>query len=104
MLRLILTSSAVFALVSAAVAQPVFTPLLTSSRPTPSTLQVVATTPGDARTYDCIISNPADVATSTGALLGIAACDTIDFNRDGLYPDTLDVDSMLSVFSGGQCL
>ncbi|MFO0830821.1 MAG: hypothetical protein U0637_03150 [Phycisphaerales bacterium] len=30
-------------------------------------------------------------------------CDDIDFNRDGLFPDTLDIDAYLSVFSGGAC-
>jgi beta-glucanase (GH16 family) len=30
-------------------------------------------------------------------------CDTIDFNRDGLSPDTADIDDFLSVFSGGPC-
>ena len=30
-------------------------------------------------------------------------CDTIDFNNDGLFPDTLDIDDFLSVFSGGPC-
>jgi hypothetical protein len=30
-------------------------------------------------------------------------CDTIDFNNDGLFPDTSDVDDYLSVFSGGPC-
>ncbi len=30
-------------------------------------------------------------------------CDTIDFNQDGLYPDTADIDDFLSVFSGGPC-
>lgn len=34
---------------------------------------------------------------------GFAACDSIDFNRDGLYPDTADIDDLLSVFSGGPC-
>ncbi len=28
----------------------------------------------------------------------------IDINNDGLFPDTLDIDSLLSVFSGGACL
>ena len=32
-----------------------------------------------------------------------SACDTIDFNRDGLYPDTNDIDEFISVFSGGPC-
>lgn len=31
------------------------------------------------------------------------ACDPIDFNGDGLYPDTADIDDFLSVFSGGAC-
>ncbi len=30
-------------------------------------------------------------------------CDTIDFNGDGLFPDTTDIDDFLSVFSGGPC-
>jgi hypothetical protein len=30
-------------------------------------------------------------------------CDDIDFNGDGLFPDTLDIDDFLSVFSGGPC-
>ncbi len=31
------------------------------------------------------------------------SCDTIDFNNDGLFPDTMDIDDFLSVFSGGAC-
>lgn len=31
-------------------------------------------------------------------------CDDVDFNNDQLFPDTLDIDSFLSVFSGGACL
>ncbi len=34
---------------------------------------------------------------------GAPACDSIDFNNDGLFPDTLDIDDFLSVFSGGPC-
>ncbi|MFO0833014.1 MAG: hypothetical protein U0637_14375 [Phycisphaerales bacterium] len=30
-------------------------------------------------------------------------CDSIDFNADGLFPDTADIDDFLSVFSGGAC-
>ncbi|HEX2838322.1 MAG TPA: hypothetical protein VHN77_09375 [Phycisphaerales bacterium] len=30
-------------------------------------------------------------------------CDPIDFNNDGLFPDTADLDDFLSVFSGGPC-
>lgn len=32
-----------------------------------------------------------------------AQCDSIDFNRDGLFPDTQDQDDFISVFSGGPC-
>ncbi len=32
-----------------------------------------------------------------------AGCDSIDFNGDGLFPDTLDIDDFLTVFSGGTC-
>jgi len=30
-------------------------------------------------------------------------CDSIDFNGDGLFPDTADIDDFLRVFSGGTC-
>jgi beta-glucanase (GH16 family) len=30
-------------------------------------------------------------------------CDTLDFNRDGLFPDSTDIDDFLTVFSGGAC-
>ncbi len=30
-------------------------------------------------------------------------CDAIDFNGDGLFPDTTDIDDFLTVFSGGAC-
>ncbi|MFO0830283.1 MAG: hypothetical protein U0637_00435 [Phycisphaerales bacterium] len=30
-------------------------------------------------------------------------CDSIDYNNDGLFPDTADIDDFLSVFSGGPC-
>ncbi|MFO0832892.1 MAG: hypothetical protein U0637_13755 [Phycisphaerales bacterium] len=30
-------------------------------------------------------------------------CDPIDFNNDGLFPDTQDIDDFLTVFSGGPC-
>jgi hypothetical protein len=36
-------------------------------------------------------------------LPGGPTCDGIDFNNDGLFPDTLDIDDFLSVFSGGGC-
>ncbi len=41
---------------------------------------------------------PAEFLTNVGT-----ACDPIDFNLDGLFPDTADIDDYLSVFSGGPC-
>ncbi len=32
-----------------------------------------------------------------------STCDPIDFNNDGLFPDTQDIDDFLTVFSGGPC-
>jgi hypothetical protein len=37
-------------------------------------------------------------------LRNASRCNDIDFNNDGLFPDTLDIDAYLSVFSGGPCL
>ncbi|HEX2838273.1 MAG TPA: hypothetical protein VHN77_09130 [Phycisphaerales bacterium] len=36
-------------------------------------------------------------------LNAVPGCDSIDFNGDGLFPDTADIDDFLSVFSGGPC-
>lgn len=33
----------------------------------------------------------------------ILVCDSVDFNKDGYYPDSLDIDDFMSVFSGGPC-
>ncbi|MFO0831253.1 MAG: hypothetical protein U0637_05340 [Phycisphaerales bacterium] len=30
-------------------------------------------------------------------------CDSVDFNNDGLYPDTTDISDFIQVFSGGAC-
>ncbi len=47
----------------------------------------------------------ASFSISSGYLVGGGGvgCDAIDFNQDGLYPDTADIDDFLSVFSGGPC-
>jgi hypothetical protein len=39
----------------------------------------------------------------TGALGPVPQCDPIDFNRDGLFPDVLDVDDFISAWMGGPC-
>lgn len=59
---------------------------------------------GDVGNYDCVITNfcggnPSIIATLTTG----PTCDSVDFNNDGLFPDTADIDDLLSVFSGGPC-
>ncbi len=36
--------------------------------------------------------------------LDVTLTPIIDFNNDGLFPDTADIDDLLSVFSGGPCI
>ncbi|HEX2838361.1 MAG TPA: LamG domain-containing protein [Phycisphaerales bacterium] len=48
------------------------------------------------------VLTPTELANGAFAGLG-GGCDPIDFNRDGLFPDTADIDDFLSVFSGGPC-
>ncbi len=48
-----------------------------------------------AATYNIIVHNVCRTA---------EACDSIDFNADGLFPDTQDIGDFLSVFSGGVCV
>lgn len=38
-----------------------------------------------------------------GECLVTAPCHSVDFNRDGFFPDTADIDDFLSVFTGGPC-
>ncbi|HEX2836673.1 MAG TPA: GDSL-type esterase/lipase family protein [Phycisphaerales bacterium] len=35
--------------------------------------------------------------------VSLLPCSDIDFNNDGLFPDTADIDALLAVFSGGPC-
>jgi hypothetical protein len=37
------------------------------------------------------------------ALQAVGACDDIDFNNDGLFPDDTDLLDFLSVLAGGTC-
>lgn len=43
-----------------------------------------------------------DLAFELWGLAG-AGCDSLDFNRDGVFPDTQDIFALLTVFSGGAC-
>ncbi|MFO0833011.1 MAG: LamG-like jellyroll fold domain-containing protein [Phycisphaerales bacterium] len=42
-------------------------------------------------------------AGATSPQFGVSPCDSIDFNQDGLFPDTADIEDFLSVFAGGPC-
>ncbi|MFO0830741.1 MAG: hypothetical protein U0637_02745 [Phycisphaerales bacterium] len=61
----------------------------------------------DTATNGCGTTNsdPASlvVRSATDPLCGGLVCDPVDFNGDGLMPDTSDIDDFLSVFSGGTC-
>ncbi|HEX2838695.1 MAG TPA: CHRD domain-containing protein [Phycisphaerales bacterium] len=69
-----------------------------------ATLNINPVGAGDAGDYDVIVTNFCGNRTSTIAELAVgSACDSVDFNGDGLFPDTADIDDFLSVFSGGPC-
>ncbi len=77
------------------------------------TLTIHAADIAAGRRYRCVVSNFCGTLDSNPATLlvlpptdpscGGVVCDSIDFNQDGLFPDTADIDDFLSVFSGGAC-
>ncbi|MFO0833261.1 MAG: immunoglobulin domain-containing protein [Phycisphaerales bacterium] len=82
-------------------------PISYATNPTANapTLVILSPVVGDAGTYDCVVSNACGSLTTNPAMLTVneSCCDSLDFNTDGLYPDTADIDDFLSVFSGGPC-
>ncbi|MFO0830577.1 MAG: M12 family metallo-peptidase [Phycisphaerales bacterium] len=71
------------------------------------TLTISAAQPSDQGAYACTVTglcgSPQTSTTADLTVAGGSPCDPIDFNGDGLYPDTADIDDFLSVFSGGPC-
>ncbi len=55
--------------------------------------------------YEAVLTVFDGVGASTTQSVNILSspCDSIDFNNDGFFPDTLDIDDFLSVFSGAPC-
>ncbi|MFO0833037.1 MAG: DVUA0089 family protein [Phycisphaerales bacterium] len=49
------------------------------------------------------VMGPYRVRMEGACFAAASGCDAIDFNGDGLFPDTADIDDFLSVFSGGAC-
>jgi hypothetical protein len=68
-----------------------------------ATLTILNLQPGDLGVYACAVTNSCGTAMSRDATIGQSACDCIDFNLDGLFPDTQDIADFLSVFAGGVC-
>ncbi len=85
----------------------------TASGTATPTLTIHAIDSAAGRLYRCVASNFCGTLDSNSATLlvlspadpscGGVVCDSIDFNNDGLFPDTADIDDFLSVFSGGPC-
>ncbi len=72
---------------------------------TSPTITITDIKTADAGTYQCVLTTPCGaISTNSAAFTVTPSCDSIDFNNDGLFPDTADIDAMLSVFSGGQCV
>ncbi|MFO0830813.1 MAG: hypothetical protein U0637_03110 [Phycisphaerales bacterium] len=46
---------------------------------------------------------PADADGRYVAFVSGAVCDSVDFNRDGIYPDIQDIIDFIRVYSGGVC-
>jgi hypothetical protein len=67
------------------------------------TITMPTTTVGTRNAVLTITTDAPDQPTLTVTLVGevLPACDTIDFNRDGLTPDSGDLDDFLAVLSGG---
>ncbi len=66
-------------------------------------LSVLGTLTNDSGSYDLVVSSACGSATSSATAIDIPVCDCLDFNNDGLFPDTFDIFEFLTVFSGGPC-
>lgn len=69
-------------------------------------LTISNATSGVAGTYRLFIAGECGMGFGTATTVTVACgttCDPIDFNNDSLFPDTLDIDDFLTVFSGGAC-
>jgi len=73
---------------------------------TTNTLQVITADEADETMYRCVVSSDCGNVTSNSVLLTVnppSGCDSIDFNGDGLFPDTQDIADFITVFGGGAC-
>ncbi|HEX2838627.1 MAG TPA: hypothetical protein VHN77_10915 [Phycisphaerales bacterium] len=58
---------------------------------------------GNTTYYIRVAGNTTTAVGSGNLTITAIGCDAIDYNNDGLFPDTADIDDFLSVFSGGAC-
>jgi hypothetical protein len=71
---------------------------------TTPTLTINPAIASDSGVYRCRATNTCGSTFSDPATLAVGAvCDSLDFNNDGVTPDTGDIDDLLSVFGGGPC-
>ncbi len=83
------------------------TPINTTTNPSAatSTLTLTNVQPGDAGSYDCIVTNACGSVTSNVATLTLldSCCDSIDFNNNDVFPEDQDVIDFFEVLAGGDC-
>lgn len=73
-----------------------------------STLHFSAVSPADTGTYCVVVTNACGVLTSSDVTLALnpacpSACDSIDFNGNGVFPEEQDIIDFFSVLAGGNC-
>ena len=83
------------------------TPINTTTNPSAatSTLTLTNVQPGNAGSYDCIVTNACGSVTSNVATLTLldSCCDSIDFNNNDVFPEDQDVIDFFEVLAGGDC-
>jgi hypothetical protein len=71
---------------------------------TTNTLNLTNINEADQGRYRCIVSSICGSDTSVSAALTVAnVCDTIDFNRNTVFPEDADVIDFFDVLAGGPC-
>ncbi|HEX2838596.1 MAG TPA: hypothetical protein VHN77_10755 [Phycisphaerales bacterium] len=66
-------------------------------------LTIDPATEQDAAYYKVVFTNDCGSGDFEPYNAAYLYCHSIDFNNDGLFPDTADIDDFLTVFSGGNC-
>jgi hypothetical protein len=80
------------------------TPVFTASVTITNSVGTSQAVSGGRREIQVTVTSPCmGPLTSNTAVLDISNCNCTDFNNDGLFPDTQDIDDFLNVFAGGPC-